>query len=445
VRSAGRRSLAAVLGAMALIVLAGALGAQVAVPSPSPSPVSRPTDTCLECHEAQSNRALSRQVFEMAGDAHARAGISCDSCHGGDKTTGMDDPTESMDPKKGYIGIPKPSQIAAMCGKCHADPLLMRNFAPQLPTDQVSKLAASKHGQAAAKDVKGAASCSSCHRAHGVHPAADPRSSVHASNVPTTCARCHGDQSLMEPFNLATDQLQEFKASVHWRAVRERGDRTAPVCHDCHGNHAAGVPAPAAVSQICGRCHTAELETFSRGKHTKIEGFRGCAECHANHRVLAATDDILSPSGLCYRCHDKPGGARDQAKELHAAYRGLAAEATELETAMVPLAKLGVALSTCEAELRYAREKLLEGRRLVHADTLDDVKVAIGAGRAAIFRGRVALGLAHDSVRWRRWGALAFGVLALLTALTLAARARMAYAERAQGAAVASGEAPPSE
>lgn len=418
-RRAGGRVVGSVLAAVVLVA-AGGLSAGSAAPV---------LDTCVDCHQAQSNRSLSRQVGAMAQDAHGRAGMSCDSCHGGDKTTGMEDPYESMDPKKGYIGIPKRSQVAAMCGKCHGDPLLMRNFAPMLPTDQVAKLATSRHGQAAARDQKGAASCSSCHRAHGVHAALDPRSSVHASNVPTMCGRCHADPRLMEPAQLPVDVVKTYTQSVHWRAVVERGDRSAPVCHDCHGNHAAGTPQPAAIARVCGRCHTAEHDTFGRGKHAPLAGFRGCVECHSNHGIRRATDELLAPGGVCHRCHDKPGKAQDEARELYGVYRGLVAEMADLEAGMAPVAAAGISTAGCDAELRYARDKLLEGKRLVHSDAVDDIKARAGMGRAAVFRGRVVLERLQDQLRWRRRGALAFGAFALLVAMTMLARARMARDE----------------
>jgi hypothetical protein len=64
---------------------------------------------------------LTKPAEDYKTDIHAAKGFGCAACHGGDGTImGL----EGMDPKKGYIGKPKPAQVVELCGKCHSDAAL---------------------------------------------------------------------------------------------------------------------------------------------------------------------------------------------------------------------------------------------------------------------------------------------------------------------------------
>lgn len=369
-------------------------------------------DTCVDCHKAQSAVSLSRQCTQVALDVHGGAGMACHQCHGGDPLVGMDDPYESMDEKKGYVGIPKGPQVSAMCAKCHADPKFMRDHAPGLPTDQVAKHALSIH-------AKGTATCTACHRAHGILPAADPRSTVNALQVPNTCGSCHSDPAKMGTCNLATDVVQQYRESVHWKAAKERPDRAAPVCHDCHGNHLAVTPAPAAVVNVCGRCHTAERGVFARGKHAALKGFSGCMECHSNHKVEAAGDAMLAPAGVCYRCHREAGPAQAQAKALHGLYTGLDQDVARAVAALAPLKARGLDVREAEDKLVAAKQELIAARRLVHTDDRAAIERQVGAGRQLYDLAVVATATARKEERSRRVGGIVFALFAFATAVTL--------------------------
>jgi cytochrome b subunit of formate dehydrogenase len=65
----------------------------------------------------------------------------------------------------------------AECGTCHAEML--------------SSYTGTYHGKVTAMGFTGVAACSSCHTAHHILPADDPRSSVNPDNLLATCAGCH--------------------------------------------------------------------------------------------------------------------------------------------------------------------------------------------------------------------------------------------------------------
>jgi hypothetical protein len=111
---------------------------------------------------------------------------------------------------------------------------------------------------------------------------------------------------------LPVDQQARWSASVHGRALMERGDLFAPTCNDCHGNHGAVPPGVESVTFVCGRCHGREAELL-RGsrKHAGFvehneffedESVRGCADCHEAPEAAAAITG-LRELGQCTACH----------------------------------------------------------------------------------------------------------------------------------------------
>ncbi|MFQ5676121.1 MAG: multiheme c-type cytochrome, partial [bacterium] len=143
-------------------------------------------NTCVSCH-LEIGDELALPVEGMKEDVHARQGLSCVDCHGGDPTAGQDgDPDASMDPAKGYIGAPVRSQIPQFCGRCHSDPNYMRRFNPRVATDQLDRYKTSVHGQRLQQGDAKVATCIDCHGVHGIHGAKDARSSVYPLNIPET-------------------------------------------------------------------------------------------------------------------------------------------------------------------------------------------------------------------------------------------------------------------
>ncbi len=156
--------------------------------------------------------------------------------------------------------------------------------------------------------------CDSCHLA-GKPPERIPK-----PQVPATCGQCH------------PVVLEEYQASVHGRAVL-RGIPDAPVCTDCHGEHAI-LPHLETLSQVyptniakttCPQCHASEriiakynlpgdrVESFKDTYHGMASELgdvkvANCASCHGVHNILASSDPASSiyPDRLaatCGKCH----------------------------------------------------------------------------------------------------------------------------------------------
>ncbi|MDI6773661.1 MAG: hypothetical protein QME77_13920, partial [bacterium] len=120
--------------AIAVLLWLSQAAGVAAAPAPPPQPVA-PSDTCVECHRVLGGR-LAEPTQKIADDIHVKRGFSCSACHGGDpRAPGL----EAMDPKRGYVGKPKPAQLPALCGRCHSRPEVMRRFNPAIPTDEVAR------------------------------------------------------------------------------------------------------------------------------------------------------------------------------------------------------------------------------------------------------------------------------------------------------------------
>lgn len=120
--------------------------------------------SCIACHEGLGGD-LAAPVRQWRGSVHARNGITCAACHGGDPTlSGMD----AMSPERGFRGAPSPKDVPAFCGRCHFR--VMEEYLE------------SAHGNALGA---GGPQCATCHGAHAV---VEP---THELINPERCTACH--------------------------------------------------------------------------------------------------------------------------------------------------------------------------------------------------------------------------------------------------------------
>ncbi len=178
-------------------------------------------------------------------------------------------------------------------------------------------------------------SCASC---HGGNPALDDadvamsraagfKGKIARTEVPALCASCHANGSYMRQFNpsLRTDQLSQYRTSVHGQVLGRGNDKVA-VCTDCHGLHGIR-PASDSRSQVhplnvattCSKCHadaeymkgfsipTDQFASYSASVHHDALTVRGdlsaptCTTCHGNHG--AAPPGVASVENVCATCH----------------------------------------------------------------------------------------------------------------------------------------------
>ncbi len=277
-------------------------------PDSPPPPVD-----CGACHD-DAVRDLAASVHGGSDGAAGGPRATCGSCHGAAHAILPRTDPSSRTAKKNLPGT---------CGGCHANAeFLAKHHVPFAHPVESYKL--SVHGRAVEGGNEKAATCSDCHGSHTIRPARDPKSPINHWNVVHTCAQCHGEIA------------KTYAGSVHGKAVAESVPG-APVCTDCHGEHAILAPSepgslvnPARVSSVtCGRCHSDErLAARYNLPVEKVQSFRdsfhglalrsgsqtvaNCASCHGVHDILPARDprSKVNPANLaktCGACHPGAG------------------------------------------------------------------------------------------------------------------------------------------
>ncbi len=367
------------------------------------------SDQCIKCHKELE--MLPQGLSE--DDIHLQLRLSCAGCHGGDASATDED--KAMSSAAGFIGVPSKTEIPEFCGRCHSNIEFMRQFQPRIPTDQVEQYRTSVHGKRLVAGDKKVADCTSCHTAHGILPASDSRSTVHALNVPNMCRKCHGDPDYMKEYGIPTNQFERFARSVHGVALLENQDTGAPACNDCHGNHGAMPPALTSVTQVCGMCHVNNMQYFESSRMAQVwqrEDYHGCEECHGNHEVAKTSDDMVGTGdkAVCVTCHS-PGDAgfkaageiRNLLAKVVGAYEGAEAQRAEV-------ARRGIEDEETAFMLKEVHQDIVQARTLVH--TFDPARIGEkteGAFAKATEAQRLLLGQVRD-FNTRRWG---FGLATL--------------------------------
>jgi cytochrome b subunit of formate dehydrogenase len=267
---------------------------------------------CGECHsdaQDQYRKGIHGQKYsEGAKDAP-----TCRDCHDYHNIRSVDDP------KADTYRANQPK----MCAKCHANVRLVSKYQIPVPAPHQAYME-SVHGKGLEGGNLGAAVCSDCHRSHDLRPASDPTSYVYRTNIPSTCGGCHpGEEG-------------EYSEDSHGRGVK-RGVTEAPVCTDCHNEHAikssgdkTSPTFPANVSKVtCNRCHSSEkiIEKYglvSERVTTYLDTYHGvgsragdpktasCVSCHTSHNIRGQDDPLSSINKAnlpqtCGQCHKGAG------------------------------------------------------------------------------------------------------------------------------------------
>jgi hypothetical protein len=353
-------------------------------------------NTCLDCHSALDD-PLKITPEQFSQDIHFQKGLSCASCHGGDSTKSDMD---AMSKAAGFRGKPDRNTIPALCGKCHSDAALMRQYNPSLRTDQLSQYQTSVHGKLLAKGDSKVAVCIDCHSVHNIRPASDTRSSVHPTNVAQTCSRCHADAAYMKPYKIPTDQFAAYNGSVHHEALVVRGDLSAPTCTTCHGNHGAAPPGIATVQNVCSTCHVFQAQLFEASPHKPAfaaASLPGCVTCHSNHRVIHPTDEMLGTAAgsVCTNCHTSGDAGYQAASQFHEQLAKLDASVRSSDAILNRAESAGMEVSQARLEQDQARDSLTKARVSIHsfndAQVMQDVAAGLKISEKTYQEGKNAL------------------------------------------------------
>lgn len=400
------------------------------------APAARAKDSCVECHAALAGD-LQKPALAYANDIHRREGFSCKDCHGGDPNA--DDPTVAMDRAHGFLGKPARKAVPQLCARCHSDVGLMRRYNPRERVDQYAEYQTSVHGKLIAAGDETAATCVDCHSVHDIRAVKDPLAPVHPLRLPETCARCHSDAARMAKYKIPTDQFAQYRQSVHWEALAQRGDRSAPSCASCHGNHGAVPPQVSSVTAVCGTCHALMEDLYQKSPHSAVfssMGLGGCVVCHGNHLVRVPSSGMLAgPNAVCKQCHEPDSEAGKTAARMAGLISGLDSSVKGSDEILRRAANSGMEVSEAVLKLQDGRDALIKARVAVHTLDLAEVRQAAAAGLTIAAEAHRAGETALKERDFRRLGllvalaAIALTILGLWLAVRSIERARRPTAE----------------
>jgi predicted CXXCH cytochrome family protein len=407
--------------ALTLLLAASAVTAEARQPAAATG--------CLTCHTSQQSGALAAPARDFAlTDVHRERGFTCVDCHGGDPAA--TDKAAAKAPSTGYRGKPTGMQVIAVCARCHSDAALMRKYAPKQRVDQATEYATSVHGQQLLKGDTKVATCVSCHGAHGVRLVGDAQSPVYPLNVAATCTRCHADPEHMKGYQragapLPTDQREKYEKSVHYKAMVERNDLSAPTCNDCHGNHGAAPPGVDAIANVCGTCHTVFATKFALSTHSQIFE-RGCVECHNNHDIVQPTDAMLGTDkdALCATCHSEGDNGHKAATAMRGGIDELKAAVAHSQERIERVENSGIDMADHALALREANNHLTLARTEMHAFDPTIVEKVLTEGMGITAKVDEAATAAQSEVAYRRTGLAISLVFIVLVVVALQMKIR---------------------
>jgi predicted CXXCH cytochrome family protein len=342
-----------------------------------PALVRAQANSCVDCH-LKLDGELKTPAVNYAQDAHARFGLQCKDCHGGNPSAADEDKAKD----KTFKGAPKRAQIPEFCGRCHADAAYMRTANAKLRVDQLDQYWTSKHGQQLKKGDTKVAVCTDCHGNHNIQSSKFPKSTTFPWNVAATCGRCHGDAAYMKAYKIPTNQPAEWKESVHARALLDKKDMSAPTCNDCHGNHGAYPPEVKSVASVCRQCHPSTGDLFNKGPHKKAfddMGASECEACHGNHKIQLPTNAMLGTAdkSVCIQCHDKGSAGFKAAEELKGLMDAFDARTKAAEDVLAAAEKKGVEVSDPKFRLSETVTLGIMAKNLVHGLNVGDIKAKL--------------------------------------------------------------------
>jgi predicted CXXCH cytochrome family protein len=183
-----------------------------------------------------------------------------------------------------------------------------------------------------------------CHDCHGGNPDSFERATAHGGRFLGSpdkfqtidlCSSCHSDPNQMRQYGIPSDQLAEYRTSMHGRLLLEQRNTDAPTCTDCHDAHTILRPEdarsnvyPTNIPTTCARCHqnvelmakyslpTNQFEEYRISAHGVAVFERSnfaaptCMGCHGSHAALPP--GVTEVVNVCERCHVLIGQAFNQ-------------------------------------------------------------------------------------------------------------------------------------
>lgn len=309
------------LAALALVIAAG-VATVVALPGPvQAAPDLQPKTThavqgrenCLTCHPVgggakpspASHSAYTNAMClgcHPAGDAAAAPAPAAQPKPQAEPTKAAAPAVAPAAPVAPAPAAPAaaaaPAQPSPSCMDCHKN----KNLTMDLPNGDKVSLYVDEAAMSQSVH-QGKLNCTDCHSGITGYP--HKKLQVNSKRDYSiaeyeACKRCH--------FANYTKTLD----GIHYQ-VLQSGNKTAPLCTDCHGSHAVTkLDQPRSrISQSCGTCHKEISEKYTQSVHGAALSNGGsadvpvCTDCHGTHTIKEADNASfkLNSPDMCGKCH----------------------------------------------------------------------------------------------------------------------------------------------
>lgn len=277
------------------------------------------SNVCFACHEdmdltmEKNGRKISLYVNPKLYEKSVHGSAECTDCH---QNYNPDNVPHTKSPQKvdckschDVKGLDKGIHNNVNCSDCHSKHEIMpgKDFIRK-QSESCLKCHTGKNVQQYKTSIhfKKGVGCESCHNSG--HNAIN----ISKTEISSICGKCHSSHE------------KNFNNSIH-ETVFKSGNKDAPTCVDCHGEHGIITGKMTIESQSCLKCHldrklfpgkdvgSAEfVEKYKTSIHSSIEKngqeAAGCVDCHGNH-MIQSPDNPTSPTNMtqlpktCGKCH----------------------------------------------------------------------------------------------------------------------------------------------
>jgi predicted CXXCH cytochrome family protein len=213
----------------------------------------------------------------------------------------------------------------------------------------------------------------------------------------------------MSGYGIPHDQYDNYKMSVHAKALYDRQDLSAPTCNSCHGNHGAAPPGLASVANVCGQCHVRQSTLFQASVHKAVFDTMQvgeCKQCHSNHKILGPSDAMIGTAegSVCTTCHTEGDGGYVAAEKIRGMLDQLSADMNAALAVLGKAETAGMAVSRPKFELSEAKDSLTNSRVLVHSFSVEEIEKVIKPGLETSDKSKKAGEAALADLSFRRKG-----------------------------------------
>lgn len=231
------------------------------------------------------------------GDSSSKGPLACADCHG---NYSYPHPVQTVQTHRQFT-----LDRYASCRTCHED--------------EYTRSQDSVHGVALRAGRPEAAVCVDCHGSHDIQKPDQPR-----ERISLTCGKCHGAI------------FDQYRNSVHGKALLAENNQDVPTCVDCHGVHNIQNPTTATFRagspEVCSKCHAnpdlmAKYNISTQVLDSYLSDFHGstvalfeqqdpklptnkavCFDCHGVHNIQPVKNGDVSPIRdnlltTCRQCH----------------------------------------------------------------------------------------------------------------------------------------------